>query len=119
MSTGHAGVSTTDLRMVGLTAEEVLDFSPNINPLGASERVRHSADVADVADAADVADVAAYRDRDSPLLREALVGRLQVDVGQLRIGSGSTELIHLLGRARLRPGGRRLIFAPNWPPYAQ
>ena len=116
MSTGHAGVSTTDLRMVGLTAEEVLDFSPNINPLGASERVRHTAVAADVAD---VADVAAYPDRDSPLLREALVGRLQVDVGQLRIGNGSTELIHLLARARLRPGGRRQIFAPTGPPYAQ
>ena len=113
MSTGHGGVSTTDLRMVDFTAEEALDFSSNINPLGTSERVRHAADVADVAD------VAAYPDRDSLLLREALAGRLQVDVGQLRIGSGSTELIHLLGRARLRPGGRRQIFAPTGPPYAQ
>ena len=116
MSTGHGGVSTTDLRMVGLTSEEVLDFGWNINPLGISERVRHAAVAADVAD---LADVAAYPDRDSLLLREALAGRLQVDVGQLRIGSGSTELIHLLARAKLRPGGRCLIFAPTRPPYAQ
>ena len=110
MSTGLGGVGTTDLRMVGLTAEEVIDFSSNINPLGTSERVRQ---------AVVTADLVAYPDRDSLLLREALAARLQVDVGQLRIGNGSTELIHLLAPARLRPGGRRLIFAPNWPPYAQ
>ena len=108
MSTVHGGISTTDLRMVGLTAEEVLDFSSNINPLGTSERVRQ---------AAVAADLAAYPDRDSLLLREALAGRLQVDVGQLMIGNGSTELIHLLARARLRPGGRCLIFAPTFGEY--
>ena len=108
MSTVHGGISTTDLRMVGLTAEEVLDFSSNINPLGISERVRQ---------AAVAADLAAYPDRDSLLLREALAGRLQVDVGQLLIGNGSTELIHLLVRARLRPGGRCLIFAPTFGEY--
>ena len=105
--------------MVDLTAEEALDFSSINNPLGTSERMRHAAVAADVADVADAADVAAYPDRDSLLLREALAARLQVDVGQLRIGNGSTEPNHLLGRARLRPGGRRQIFAPNWPPYAQ
>ena len=108
MSTIHGGISTTDLRMVGLTAEEVLDFSSNINPLGTSERVRQ---------AAVTADLAAYPDRDSLLLREGLAGRLQVDVGQLLIGNGSTELIHLLARARLRPGGRCLIFAPTFGEY--
>ncbi len=108
MSTVHGGISTTDLRMVGLTAEEVLDFSSNINPLGTSERVRQ---------AAVAADLAAYPDRDSLLLREALAARLQVDVEQLLIGNGSTELIHLLARAKLRSGSRCLIFEPTFGEY--
>ncbi len=108
MSTVHGGISTTELRMVGLSADDVLDFSSNINPLGTSERVRQ---------AAVAADLAAYPDRDSLLLREALAARLQVDVEQLLIGNGSTELIHLLARAKLPSGSRCLIFEPTFGEY--
>ncbi len=108
MSTIHGGLSAAELRTLGVSAEEVVDFSSNINPLGPSERVR---------DAAAAVDLAAYPDRDCLLLREALAERLQVEVGQLLFGNGSTELIHLLSRAVLRPGGRCLIFEPTFGEY--
>ncbi len=73
MSTIHGCISAAELRMVGLSADEVLDFSSNINPLGPSDRVRQ---------AAVAANLSAYPDRDCLLLREALAERLQVDVAQ-------------------------------------
>ncbi len=108
MSIVHGSLSIAELRKLGVPAETVLDFSSNINPLGASESVKR---------AAVTADLAAYPDRDCLLLREALAARLQLDVEQLLIGNGSTELIHLLARARLRSSSRCLIFEPTFGEY--
>jgi len=104
----HGGVDDAELRTHGLARDGVLDFSSNVNPLGASPHVRKAA--------AEV-DLSAYPDRDCLLLREALAARLDVDVEQLMVGNGSTELIHLLARAFLRSESRCLIFAPTFGEY--
>lgn len=93
---------------MGLRSDEVLDLSSNINPLGPSPRVRR---------AAAEADLAAYPDRHSLALSEALATRLDVGIDSLMVGNGSTELIHLLARACLHPGQRCLIFAPTFGEY--
>ena len=93
---------------MGLRPEQVLDFSANFNPLGTSPRVRKA-----VAEA----DVSAYPDRHSLDLREALAALLDVGIDNLMIGNGSTELIHLLARAYLRPGRVCVIFAPTFGEY--
>lgn len=108
MTTVHGGLDTAELRDLGLRAEEVIDFSSNINPLGTSERVRQ---------AARGAHLSAYPDRDCLALREALAGRLGVGVDHLLVGNGSTELIHLLARARLREGATCLILEPTFGEY--
>lgn len=108
MTTVHGGFDTAELRAENLTRDQVLDYSSNINPLGPSPRVRQ---------AAAEADLSAYPDRECLVLRETLADRLGVDVDQLLVGNGSTELIHLLARAHLQPEARCLIFAPTFGEY--
>ena len=108
MSTVHGGLEDAELRAQGLTRAEVVDFSSNVNPLGASRLVRQ---------AAAKADLSGYPDRECLLLREALSALVGVGVERLMIGNGSTELIHLLARAKLRPRSRCLIFAPTFGEY--
>ncbi len=108
MTTVHGGLDPAELRSLGLQPDQVLDFSANINPLGPSRRVIR---------AAAEADLSAYPDRNSLGLREALAARLKVPIDNLLIGNGSTELIHLVARACLRPGEKCLILAPTFGEY--
>ena len=108
MTTVHGGFDTAELRAENLTRDEVLDFSSNINPLGPSPRVRR---------AAAEADLSAYPDRECLVLREALAAHLGVEIDQLLIGNGSTELIHLLAHAHLPPWATCLVFAPTFGEY--
>ena len=108
MATTHGGLDAAELRSLGLRPGEVLDFSANINPLGTSQRVRR---------AAAEADLSAYPDPHCLNLREGLALRLGVSVDNLLVGNGSTEIIHLLARAFLRPQDRCLIFAPTFGEY--
>ncbi len=108
MTTIHGGLDAGELRSLGLRPGQVLDFSANINPLGPSPRVTN---------AAVEADLSAYPDRHSIALREKLATHLEVGIENLVIGNGSTELIHLLARARLRPHNTCLILAPTFGEY--
>ena len=108
MTTVHGGLDATELRAFGLRPGDVLDFSSNLNPLGTSEAVRR---------AAVSANLAAYPDRDSTILRDALAARIGVGADHLLVGNGSTELIHLLARAILQPGDRCLLFTPTFGEY--
>lgn len=104
----HGGLDDAELRAHAITRADVVDFSSNVNPLGASRLAR---------EAAAKADLSSYPDRECLLLREALSARVGVGVEQLMIGNGSTEIIHLLARARLRPRSRCVIFAPTFGEY--
>ena len=108
MSVVHGGLKAAEVRSLGLLAEQVLDFSASINPLGTSARVRNA--ISDV-------DVSAYPDPDCLLLRESLAARLDVEIDRVMIGNGCTELIHLLAQAWLRPGDMCLIFSPTFSEY--
>ncbi len=108
MTTVHGGFDTGELRAENLTPDQVLDFSSNINPLGPSPRVRR---------AAAEADLSAYPDRECLVLREALAAQLGVDIDQLLVGNGSTELIHLLVDAHVPPWATCLVFAPTFGEY--
>lgn len=105
----HGGLDDAELRETALTRTDVVDFSSNVNPLGASRLAR---------EASAEADLSGYPDRECLLLREALSARDGVGVEQLMIGNGSTELIHLLARARLGQRSRCVIFAPTFGEYA-
>ncbi|MSQ13454.1 MAG: histidinol-phosphate aminotransferase family protein [Dehalococcoidia bacterium] len=104
----HGGLDPQELEALGLRPEEVLDFSASINPLGPPPCVRK---------ALVSLDLSSYPDRECRALRAALARRLEVSPDWILVGNGSTELIHLLARALLRPGDRAAIFTPTFGEY--
>ncbi len=104
----HGSIGPGELRALGLEAEDVLDFSANVNPLGASPRVER---------AVAMLDVARYPDPDCLELRQALSQATGVAQECILVGNGSTELIHLLARACLVGESRAAILAPTFGEY--
>jgi histidinol-phosphate aminotransferase len=104
----HGGVSLAELSALGLTREEVIDFSVNINPLGPPPGV---------AAALSRVDIAAYPDPECREIREVISRLTGVSPGQIVIGNGTTELIHLLAHTYLGKSGRALIMAPTFAEY--
>ncbi len=101
----HGGLNLSELRALGLRPDQVLDFSASINPLGASPLVR---------EALQRVDLAAYPDPDCRDLREALSRQLGLELDDILIGNGATELIHLVARSVLRERDAAAILAPTF-----
>lgn len=110
----HGGIRPAQLRELGLDPEKVLDFSASVSPLGPPpgfwERLRE-------------VDLTAYPDPECLELKEALANLHGVNEDQVLVGNGSTELIHLLARAFLSPGGKSdeasaLLLTPTYGEYA-
>ena len=104
----HGGLNVAELESLGLCPDDVIDFSASINPLGPPPKAL---------EAAQSVNLAAYPDPECTKLREAIGAALTVDTGRVLVGNGSTELIHLLARAYLRPGGIAAVFAPTFGEY--
>ena len=115
----HGGIKPAELRALGLTPDEVLDFSASISPLGPP---------AGVWDALNNVDLAAYPDPSCLKLREALSRhlsgprRVTLPVERILVGNGSTEIIHLLARAWLSPprpgtGNTAFLLTPTYGEY--
>ena len=104
----HGGVNRAELEALGLSPDEVADFSASINPLGISPRVamaiRH-------------VEMSTYPDPECVELRKALGEKLGVRQERILVGNGSTELIHLVARARLQQGDTAAVFAPTFGEY--
>ena len=92
----------------GLDPAKVIDFSANINPLGVSPQVKKA--ISDLK-------LDGYPDPDCLELRQGLAGTTGVAIDKIVTGNGSTELIHLLGRACLSSDSRALILAPTFGEY--
>ncbi|MBM3299329.1 MAG: cobyric acid synthase, partial [Deltaproteobacteria bacterium] len=95
--------------VTGLSADKILDFSANINPLGLPQWLRSVVSSA-------LGTVIHYPDPDCTKLVEAVAGRYGVEKNQIVTGNGTTEIIHLIPRAvRL---GRAVIPVPSYADYA-
>ncbi|HEY78812.1 MAG TPA: histidinol-phosphate aminotransferase family protein [Dehalococcoidia bacterium] len=101
-------MSLAELNALGLTREEVIDFSVNINPLGPPPGV---------AAALSRVNIAAYPDPECREIREMISRLTGVSPGQIVIGNGSTELIHLLAHTYLGKGSQALIMVPTFAEY--
>ena len=104
----HGGLNYAELESLGLRAEQVIDFSASINPLGPSSQVL---------EAAQAVNLAAYPDPECLKLREAIGLALGVEPARILAGNGSTELIHLIARTFLSSGDAALIFDPTFGEY--
>ena len=106
----HGGTVFAVARSLGLSPEELLDFSASINPLGPAPGVREA-----VAAAFDR--LVHYPDSDAAGLRAALARRHGLAPQWFCVANGSTELIYLV--PRLAAAGRGLIVAPPFSEYAK
>ncbi len=106
----HGGNIFSVARAMGVSPEEILDFSASINPLGLAGGVKEA-----VCDAFDR--VMHYPDTSCADLREALARHHGVDAERLMVANGSTELIYLV--PRLIRGSRGLVVAPAFSEYAK
>ncbi|MEE8061352.1 MAG: threonine-phosphate decarboxylase CobD [Gemmatimonadales bacterium] len=88
----HGGNIYAAARELARHPTRLLDFSASINPLGPSPRVLRA-----ITRAQDL--LGHYPDPACLDLRQGLADHHGLDVGQLLIGNGSSELIHLLPRA--------------------
>jgi histidinol-phosphate aminotransferase len=109
----HGAVTPAELRRLGLSSHQVVDFSASISPLGPPQGVW---------EAIRQVDLAAYPDPACLEMRDALAHHLGVATEQILVGNGSTELIHLLARAYLSPppegtGNSIFLLTPTYGEY--
>jgi threonine-phosphate decarboxylase len=97
------------MRELGLTREQICDFSASINPLGVPPEVEQAL-------AESLCRISDYPEADAASLRTALAEYHGLSEALLLPGSGSTELIYLLPRV-LRPR-RALLLRPCFGEYA-
>jgi histidinol-phosphate aminotransferase len=106
----HGALDFTEIDLLGLNPDDVLDFSVNCNPFGPSPAVHQA--ILQVA-------LDRYPDRDAITLRKALAARLGVGMGQIVVGNGTSELLSLVALAYVRPADRVLILTPTYSEYSR
>jgi len=105
----HGGDVFGWARKLGVEAGEILDFSASVNPLGPLLSARR-------AFFKSFHELSCYPDSDAGEAREAIARQCRLEPRQVLLGSGSTQLIHLLCRA-LRPR-KALVVHPAFSEYA-
>jgi threonine-phosphate decarboxylase len=106
----HGGTVFAVARHLGVSPDDILDFSASINPLGPPAGVRDAVTAA-------FDRLVHYPDSGAAELRDALGRRHGLLPGNICVANGSTELIYLV--PRLVGGGRGLIVAPPFSEYAK
>jgi len=105
----HGGGVDRAMRELGLSREQICDFSASINPLGVPAEVRQALQPA-------LERISDYPELDAASLQQELARFHHLPEANLLPGSGSTELIYLLPRVfRLR---HALLIQPCFSEYA-
>jgi histidinol-phosphate aminotransferase len=104
----HGALDFAELECLGIHPDDVLDFSVNSNPFGASPLV---------GDAIRATPLERYPDRESLALRRALSHRLDVPADQIVVGNGTAELIQLTALAFLQREDSALVVEPTFGEY--
>lgn len=92
MKNEHGGNLNYLASVSGLPAGNILDYSANINPLGLPEWFRSVVSAA-------LGSVVNYPDPACTKLVAAVADRYGVEPGEVIVGNGSTEILHLVPRA--------------------
>jgi histidinol-phosphate aminotransferase len=104
----HGGIDYAELKRLGMSPEDVIDFSVSVNPFGPPPGIKS---------AISKAAVDRYPDSDSGEVREALGKKLGLSPQQIMVGSGSTEIIRLIAAVFFEPGDLVLIPQPTYSEY--
>lgn len=92
----------------GIKKEDIISFSANVNPLGISPKLRES-----LTDKVDV--ITSYPDRDYTSLRKEIASYSGVNIDNVIVGNGATELISLFIKI-IKPK-KALILGPTYSEY--
>lgn len=104
----HGAAQLAELRRWGLSPDDVIDFSANVNPFGPPPGVL---------EALRQARVDRYPDPDALPLREALAAHHGLDPARVIVGNGVSELILLTALAFIRPGDPVALLEPTYGEY--
>lgn len=104
----HGGLDADELRALGLRAQDVIDFSVNLNPYGPC---------GPLLEALRGAPLDQYPDPRARRPREAWANLLETSVERLAVGHGAADLFWAIARALLRPGQRVLIAEPTFSEF--
>ena len=104
----HGGVNVAELRKIGMTPNNIVDFSINVNPLGPPSKVYKI--LRDL-------DFSSYPDIENLLLRETVSQLTGINFKQIVFGNGTMELINLLAQSHLQNGDAVFIFSPTFSEY--
>jgi histidinol-phosphate/aromatic aminotransferase/cobyric acid decarboxylase-like protein len=108
MSTTHGGNLNALAGRLGCKAEDILDFSANINPLGPPEQLWHLL-------AARLPDIVHYPDPEAVELVKAISNHYWIGSNQIVTGNGTSDLLYAAIRA-LKPQ-RAVIPVPAYIDY--
>ncbi len=104
----HGGPDHAELRAMGLTASEIIDFSVSSNPFSFPPGVR---------EVFDSVVIDRYPDSESAELRMCLSEKLGVSPDNILVGSGSMEIIRLIALTYFGHGDPVLILKPTFGEY--
>ncbi|MGD8406759.1 MAG: histidinol-phosphate transaminase [Anaerolineales bacterium] len=106
----HGALNFEELTRLGIAPDEIIDFSVNSNPWGPSPVVRK---------ALQKVIIDRYPDRESLALRTALSKKFGLELSQIMIGNGTSELLWLVAMAFVHPGDTALTLNPTFGEYAR
>ena len=104
-ATAHGGLLDDELAALGLTADDVLDVSVNVNPYGPTPAMLASVRAARID---------RYPDPSSTLARAALAQHVGCDPARVVVGNGAVDLLWTLVRSALPPGATVLAVEPTF-----
>ncbi len=104
----HGGIDYSELEELGISPDEVLDFSANLNPFGPPPKVR---------EILSKVDISRYPDSSATQLRRVLAEKLGVVPESIIVGNGSTEIIRLTALAYLNHRDKVLVVEPTFGEY--
>jgi histidinol-phosphate aminotransferase len=104
----HGGIDYPELEKLGISPEDVLDFSVSTNPFGPPPGIK---------EALAQASIERYPDSEATELGQSLAKKLNISPANLIIGSGSTELIRLVTTAYFGADVPVIIPQPTYGEY--
>ncbi|MCP4142066.1 MAG: histidinol-phosphate aminotransferase family protein [Chloroflexi bacterium] len=106
----HGALDFKELENLGISPDEIIDFSVNSNPFGPSPAVE---------EALQRVVIDRYPDRESLSLRKALAMKFDLKLEEIIVGNGTAELLWLVAMAFIRPNDRALVLSPTFGEYAR
>jgi len=104
----HGAIDFEEISALGLTADEIIDFSVNSNPFGPASAV---------VEALKLASISRYPDKVCLELRRALGRHLKLPLNQIMVGNGTAELLWLIAFAFIEKSDKVVILEPTFGEY--